>query len=232
MRISTIIPAYNAGRYLAAALDSVLSQTRASDETIVVDDGSTDTTSAVLQNYSTRVRTIHQEHRGTSRALNVGIAAANGDALAFLDADDLWLPEKLQLQSTALSADDEVEAIFGMVQQFASPDLDPEQAPSYFVPAEPVPGVSRITLLLRRSTFDRIGQFDEGWGVSDFVDWYARANVLGLRSRILPNLVAMRRHHPDNTGRRLRSEQQSETLQILKRSLEMRRRRSRPNEGP
>jgi glycosyltransferase involved in cell wall biosynthesis len=228
MRISTIIPAYNADRYVGAALNSVMSQTLPSDEVIVVDDGSTDGTLDVLQHYATHIRIIHLEHGGAARALNVALAAATGDALAFLDADDLWLPEKLRVQAAALSTDNELEAVFGMVQQFSSPDLDHADTPRYAVPADLLPGISKNTLLVRRSAFDRIGYFSEEYGASDFVDWYARANVLGLRSRVLPELVAMRRHHPENMGRRLRSEQQSETLQILKRSLDMRRRRSQP----
>jgi glycosyltransferase involved in cell wall biosynthesis len=228
MRISTIIPAYNADRYVGATLNSVLSQTLPPDEVIVVDDGSTDGTLDVLRHYATQIRIIQLEHSGAARALNAAVAAATGDALAFIDADDLWLPEKLRIQAAAFSADEKLEAIFGMVQQFASPDLDPADAPRYAVSADLVPGISKNTLLIRRNAFDRIGYFNEEYGASDFVDWYARANVLGLRSRVLPELVAMRRHHPENMGRRLRSEQRSETLQILKRSLDMRRRRSQP----
>lgn len=230
MRISTIIPAYNAGRYIAAALDSVLSQTRPPDEIIVVDDGSTDETAGVLQAYASQIRMMRQDHGGAARALNLALAAATGDTLAFLDADDLWLPEKLRVQAAALSADDKLEAVFGMVQQFASPDLDAEDVRRYAVPAEPQPGISKTALLIRRRAFDRIGHFGEEYGAADFVDWYARASVLGLVSRMLPDLVVMRRHHPGNMGRKLRAEQQSETLQILKRSLDMRRRRLPPEQ--
>lgn len=232
MRISTIIPAYNADRYIAAALDSVLSQTRPPDDIIVVDDGSTDGTPDVLKTYAARIRIITQENQGGPRALNVAIAAATGDTLSFLDADDLWLPEKLRVQAAVLSADHELEAVFGMIQQFVSPDLDAADTPGYIVSTEAAPGISKDTLLICRQAFDRIGPFHEKYGSSDFVDWYARAIGLGLRSRMLPDLVAMRRHHPGNMGRRMRSEQQSETLQILKRSLDMRRRRSRPEETP
>ena len=201
MRISTIIPAYNADRYVASAIESVLSQTRPPEEIIVVDDGSTDRTPDVLNGFASRIRIISQKNRGAAHALNVGLAAATGDALAFLDADDLWLPEKLRMQATALSADDEVEAVFGMVQQFVSPDLSAAEAQRYVVSSEPLPGISKNTLLIRRVAFDRIGGFHEEYGASDFFDWYARANVLGLRSRMLPDLVAMRRHHPENMGR-------------------------------
>jgi len=80
-------------------------------------------------------------------------------------------------------------------------------------------------MLVRRNAFERVGRFTEDIMV-DFVEWYARANVLGLRTRLLTEVVAMRRHHPANTGRRLRSRQQDDTLLALKRSLDMRRRSS------
>jgi glycosyltransferase involved in cell wall biosynthesis len=223
MRISTIIPVYNAERYVAAALDSVLSQTLPPNEIIVVDDGSTDGTPDVLRTYARQIRIIHQEHHGVARALNLAVAAATGDALAFLDADDLWLPEKIRIQTATLSANHELEAVFGMIRQFASPDLDPQEVRRYVISDDPQPGISKNTLLIRRNAFDRIGYFSEEFSATDFVDWYARASALGLRSQMLPDVVALRRHHPGNMGRRLRSTQQNETLQVLKRSLDIRR---------
>ena len=88
--------AYNCERYVAQAIESVLAQTRPSDEIIVVDDGSTDGTSDVLRNFDGRIRTIFHRNRGPGGALNVAIAASSGDAFAFLDCDDLWTPEKLR----------------------------------------------------------------------------------------------------------------------------------------
>jgi GT2 family glycosyltransferase len=93
------------------------------------------------------------------------------------------------------------------------------------VPDGPQPGISKNALLIRRDGFERIGRFDEHLMVADFVDWYARANVLSLRWRMLPQVVALRRHHPGNTGRQMRSQQLSETLHALKRSVDMRRRK-------
>ena len=225
MHISTLMAAYNMERYVAQALDSVLGQTRPTDEIIVVDDGSTDGTLDVLQSYASRVRVIVQHNMGVSRALNVAVAAANGDTFAFLDCDDLWLPEKLSIQCAALSANENLEAVFGAVRQFASPDLDPADVRNYVLPDSPQPGVSKNTMLIRRSAFERIGPFDEDLRASDFVDWYARANVLGLRWQMAAEVVALRRHHPGNTGRRLRSIQHQEVLEVLKRSLDMRRRK-------
>ena len=96
--ISVIIPSYNSAAYLPAAIDSALNQTVAPLEVIVVNDGSTDETPQVLERYQGRIVTITQENRGLSGARNRGIAAAGGNLVAFLDADDVWLPEKLEKQ--------------------------------------------------------------------------------------------------------------------------------------
>ncbi len=96
--ISVIIPAYNAEEYIGRAIDSVLAQTHQPDEIIVVDDGSTDNTAEVIRSYSSRVHYIGQENGGASVARNTGIEAATGQWIAFLDADDEWVPEKLSMQ--------------------------------------------------------------------------------------------------------------------------------------
>jgi len=100
--VSVVIPAYNIEAYLARALDSVLAQTLKPDEIMVIDDGSTDQTAAVAQRYGSRVRYIHQSNAGPSAARNTGIRAAEGQWVAFLDGDDEWLAEKLELQLALL----------------------------------------------------------------------------------------------------------------------------------
>jgi glycosyltransferase involved in cell wall biosynthesis len=103
MKISAVIPAYNSEATIARAIDSVLAQTRSADEIIVVDDGSTDRTAEVIGSYGDKVILIRQENAGASVARNTGIEAATGEWIAFLDADDEWLPEKLKLQSEHLT---------------------------------------------------------------------------------------------------------------------------------
>ena len=97
--VSVVIVNYNYGRYLGDCIDSVLAQTYPSVEIIVVDDGSTDESLMVLKAYHDRVRIVHQQNHGVSHARNAGIWTSEGQWVAFLDSDDLWMPEKLQEQS-------------------------------------------------------------------------------------------------------------------------------------
>src|SRR5262245_16589489 len=96
--VSVIIPAYNHSRYIGKAIESVLRQTLPAREVIIVDDGSTDATDEVLARYQNRIRVKRQRNSGVAAARNCGAEIATGDLLAFLDADDMWLPRKLELQ--------------------------------------------------------------------------------------------------------------------------------------
>src|ERR1044072_1619841 len=95
--VSVIIPVYNGGRYLRAALESVFAQTYRPIEVIVVDDGSADDSGLIAQSFP-EVRHMRQQNQGVAAARNNAIAASRGEFLAFLDQDDLWTPEKLRLQ--------------------------------------------------------------------------------------------------------------------------------------
>jgi glycosyltransferase involved in cell wall biosynthesis len=97
-KVTVVIPAYNAAPYIGATIESVLAQTYEDLEVIVVDDGSTDETPSILARYGERIRVIHQSNQGSSAACNAGVAAAQGKWIAFVDADDLWLPQKTQTQ--------------------------------------------------------------------------------------------------------------------------------------
>ena len=105
MTVSVIIPTHNYARFLGEAIDSALAQTLPPLEVIVVDDGSTDATPAVLAAYGDRIRMIRQKNSGVAVARNAGIAAARGEYLAFLDSDDAWYPRKLELQMPRFDAD-------------------------------------------------------------------------------------------------------------------------------
>lgn len=98
MRVSVVIPTFNSGPYVVEAVASILAQTHPVDEVIVVDDGSTDDTAVRLSHFGLPVRYIRKENGGVSTARNRGVDEATGDLIAFLDADDVWHPKKLQAQ--------------------------------------------------------------------------------------------------------------------------------------
>ena len=96
--VSVIIPTYNSGQFIQDAIISVLEQTYKDVEIIVIDDGSTDNTSTQLKSIGNKIIYKWQENQGVSQARNIGLKLAKGELIAFLDADDIWFPEKLQIQ--------------------------------------------------------------------------------------------------------------------------------------
>jgi glycosyltransferase involved in cell wall biosynthesis len=223
MRVSVVLATYNAEAYLAEAIDSLLHQSRLPDEIIVVDDGSDDGTRSVLDRYSGRILHVSQSHLGQTVALNRGISIASGELLGFHDADDLWCEKKLEHQLKMLESREEIDAIFGHVRQFVSPEV---RFNRQVVPApghDVIPGGSKIAMLIRRATFDHIGHFDETFKIASFIEWRGRANRMGLRSVMLDEIVAMRRLHLANGGRTNRKAQDEETLLALKRLVDARR---------
>ena len=106
--VSVVIPAHNAEAWIGDAIDSVLTQTHAATEIIVVDDGSTDGTGARLREYGEKIRVVTQPNAGVSQSRNVGMRAARGEFIAFLDADDVWDPRKLELQVWAMRENPEI----------------------------------------------------------------------------------------------------------------------------
>ncbi len=116
--VSVVIPCYNAAPFIGETIQSVLRQTRAVDEVIVVDDGSTDDSARVAESFGRPVRVIRQANRGECGARNRGIGEAKGDIIAFLDADDLWHPEKIARQLAYLDQHPEVGAVMTSVASF------------------------------------------------------------------------------------------------------------------
>ncbi len=224
-RISVVVPAYNAGSFLAEAIDSALEQTRPPEQVVVVDDGSTDDTAAIAGRYGAPVLVHHQPNRGIGAARNAGVALATGDHLAFLDADDLWQPRKLELQLELLASDPGLDIVFGHLAEFrAGPDG--EHGP--LGPARP--GPLAVTMLARRDTVRRVGSFPEDVVVSEFLIWLGRARQLGLREAMLPDVLVARRIHESNNGLVNRSAIE-EYPRVFKELLDRRRTAGRPSAG-
>ena len=220
--VSVVIPVFNGERYLGAAIKSVLAQTYGRVEIIVVDDGSTDASGDVAQAFP-EVRYIYQNHGGQAIARNRGVAAATGEFLAFLDADDLWLRDKLQCQTDALTENPSLSMVFGHVRQF----YDPETAGNTTHAALPqdVPGHLPGAMLIRRAEFLRVGGFDARWKVGEVVDWYARATEALLQERMLDRIVLERRIHDGNLGIRHRDSADNDYVAVVKQALDRRRAR-------
>jgi glycosyltransferase involved in cell wall biosynthesis len=126
LTISVVIPCRNMGAYVGAAIDSAFAQTYPVHEVIVIDDKSEDTTLQVLESFGRRITVLRGPGRGSSVARNLGILAASGDHIAFLDADDLWLPHKLEQQTKLLSA----QCGFVFSDWYRSDNPDKQGAPS------------------------------------------------------------------------------------------------------
>jgi glycosyltransferase involved in cell wall biosynthesis len=112
VKVSTIIPAYNAERTIAQAIDSALAQDYEGHEVVVVDDGSTDSTAAILHKYGSQIQVITQSNGGLSAARNAGVRGSTGKYLALLDADDIWLPRKLKTMVSALEQNSRASMAF------------------------------------------------------------------------------------------------------------------------
>jgi glycosyltransferase involved in cell wall biosynthesis len=221
-RVTVVVPAYNAERYLAEAIASVLSQTLLPAEIIVVDDGSVDGTVGVAERFAPRVHCERQRHAGPGAARNRGVQLARGEYLAFLDADDVWPADKLEIQMRTLCAAPAPDAVFGRVTQFLSPDLPAAQAARFDCVIEARPARLAGTMLMSRETFARVGWFSEELQLGEFIDWYARATERGIRDVIVPEVVLRRRIHGTNTGI-LRREARSDYARVVKAALDRRR---------
>lgn len=211
--VSVIIPVHNGARYLGSAIESTLAQTAAPCEVLVVDDGSEDDSARVAEQYPAPVRVLRRPHGGAAAARNTGCRAARGSLIAFLDADDLWLPEKLEAQIALLQKDPLADLAFTQLEQFedATGAARPVQA-----------GECATTCLFRRSVWTRTGPFAESLQVGEFIDWMARAREQGLRAVSVERLLARRRIHAANTSRQLRSHA-GDYARLVKAALDRRR---------
>lgn len=220
--VSVIINVYNGEAYLAEAIDSVQAQTYAHHELIVVDDGSTDGTAGVAARYGDAVRYLRQENAGIGAARNFGIEHARGEYLAFLDADDRFVADKLERQLAAFAEDSSLDMVFGHVREFLSPDLAPEIAARIRPPVEDAPWRMTNLMLVERDAFHRAGPFSTALKVGVGVDWYARATEAGLKELVPAVVVLERRLHAANNGI-LQQAARPQYLRVLKEHMDRRR---------
>src|SRR5436190_14550356 len=185
VRISVIIPAFNAARTIEQTIASVLEQKRPPDEILLVDDGSTDDTGSRAARLSPCIRVLGQANLGPPAATNRGIREAAGTHLAFIDADDLWSPDKLARQEAAFAAEPELDAVFGHMRSFVCPSATADERRHWHIPGEPQPGWMLGTLLVKQTAVDRVGLLDERFRIGAAIEWLARIRDGDLRLRML-----------------------------------------------
>lgn len=219
--IGVVVPVHDGERYLAECIQSVLDQRHPALEIHVVDNASTDGTGEVARSFPS-VRYHRLEEKGLAKALNYGIDHSIGEFLAFLDADDLWTPNRLSRQLDAFAREPDLDIVFGYIEQFVSPELDEATKATLAVTNQPLPGRHKCAMVIRRESFRRVGPFEPTVDMGDFLDWYMRARDLGLREIVLPEIVARRRIHTTNMGHTDRAKR-VEYVRVLKRNLDRRR---------
>ena len=218
--VSIILPVYNGAKFLRAALDSVMQQTYGGFELIVVDDGSTDNSADIAASLKA-VRLIRRHHRNVAAARNVGVGSATGSLVTFIDQDDTWPPNRLELQVGFLASHRDVDIVLGRYRVCLEPDvLRPP-----WIKAEAVGRVYPIkplTLMTRGDVFRRIGEFDESYQSASDSDWLKRARDANIRTAVLPDMLLNWRIHDSNASYE-RAIARSENLRFLHASIVRRR---------
>lgn len=197
--ISIIIPAKNGEKYLRAALDGIRAQGM-DVETIVVDDGSDDSTGRIAREYGCTV-VRNERSMGPVQAKNAGLELAGGEYVMFHDHDDLMRPGSLKALYDALEADPDAAAVEAKVKDFFSPELSGEQKRGITIKPEPFWGLFTGAILIRKSAFDAIGPWAPGLKAGEIIDWQFRMDRHGLKVRKLDFVATDRRIHGSNFGR-------------------------------
>lgn len=226
--VSCIIPVFNGERFIAAAIDSALEQTYAPIEIVVVNDGSTDGTKAVLAGYSEKITMIDQANAGVSFARMRGVAASSGSFLAFLDADDLWLPEKTEIQIDRLAARLEGGICTCMIENFWEQEVADEGERLRGTKYDGPRMASMQGMMLSRKVFEHLGGLNTDISHFDEIDLLLHAKAENIWIVHVDRVLVRRRIHENNISRG-RGEQGKADLLVLAEQAIARRRAARSN---
>jgi len=232
-KVSVIIPTYNAGKFVREAVDSVLNQAYEDYEIIVVDGGSVDNTRELLSSYGEKIRFIRQTDRGVAAARNVGILNSKGEYVAFLDADDQWLSQKLKLQVKYLDEHPAVGLVFS--DAWCITGGEPLPSDFHFVKrtsqiSKPFSGkvfdklfvrnfIPCLSVLVRRTCLDKVGLFDTDLSLAEDYDlWLRVARITSVHYIDQP--LAIYRKHVDSLSHNIESaEKEIESIILLKKKM-------------
>jgi len=221
---TVIVPVFNGERHIAAAIESVRAQTRPVDEVIVIDDGSTDATVAIVESFP-EVTLLRQANRGASAARNSGITKACGDYFAMLDADDLWPANRQEIMAGMLDEDPSLGLVMGTQRLM----VEPGAALPYWVPEGDLEDIDPKDLprptgsfVARRSVFEVVGLYEETMIHAEDTDWFLRSRDLGIVWALIPDVVLIRRIHGANLTYDTEAQRRS-MFEVLQRRMARRR---------
>lgn len=194
--VSVILPVFNGELFIADAINSVLEQTIAPCEIIVIDDGSNDKTSRVVLGFGDKVKYVRKENGGVATARNLGLKYAIGKFIAFIDADDLWAKNKLEIQLNLIEKTKDLNIVIGFTQIIpitmnvdrAILDANPKVLLLYVLGCT----------LIKRSIFFEVGNFDEEMILSEDTDWFFRTMEAGIQIELHNDIVQFYRVHQNN----------------------------------
>ena len=217
--VSVVVPVYDNAGFLPDALRSVHAQSYPVLECLVVDDGSRDGSGAVAAELGARV--IATEHRGISHARNVGVAAASGEWIAFLDADDMWTHDSLATRMSHVAEHGALDYVYGLMTDF----VDPDDPPPAWVPRARVE--QRVgmmsTFVVRADLLARTGPFDESLTIGEDIEWLARATDAGAQGTCLEAVLARHRLHGHSATARHASLGRATLTRIVRESVQRKR---------
>ena len=218
--VSVIIPVFNGDRFLNQAIESVLNQTYKNFEIIVIDDGSNDNSADIAKSYD-NVIYKYQEHGGVSSARNNALSRVKGDFIAFLDADDFYPKDKLEIQVNHLKDNENTDCCIGHVYNFIEPGYYiSTKIFDHFANKEKI---ALPSLVAKKHVFDQVGNFNINYIASEDFEWYTRAKELKIQIDILPDLLLNRRIHDTNLSITQKKGTHERRFRILKESLDRKR---------
>lgn len=216
--VTVIIPVYNYANYIGATLDSVFAQTYHPIEVIVVDDGSTDNSAEIVRGYP-EVQYFYQSNQGVSVARNVAIAAAKGEYIAFLDADDLWKPDKLSLQIAYMLENPHIGITGTKAINFldSNTQLPPwlKNNPTWEEETAIIPS----TIVVHKSVFSQIGVFSPDYRATEDTEWQWRAKDAKIPMFKINEILTLRRFHGSNLSWLMAGTLKSRMLRVIKDSI-------------
>ncbi|MDG2383309.1 MAG: glycosyltransferase family A protein [Pirellulaceae bacterium] len=224
--VSIIVPVYNGADYVRDAIESILAQSHTAHEIIVIDDGSTDSTGAIVSKFEGVVRYLRQDNHGAPAARNRGITEASCEWVGFLDADDLYRPHKLEIQLRRFRTHPSVDVVMGSREHHMLCSAEGEEPRFERLKIDEHVPLQLGCGLFRRSAFQKVGPFDTSLKYCDDYDWFNRAREISLPLLLHDDIVLDQRVHTTNLTQH---RQLANRFQLLAFKKSLDRRRTNPD---